>query len=369
MPFDPQLWRGRRVLLTGHTGFKGSWTALLLQRAGAQVTGLALAPSTEPSLHQVLSPWPGLESILHDIRDRDGVFDVVRRARPEIVIHMAAQALVRDSYRDPLATVSTNVMGTANLLEALRELPGLMAVLVVTSDKVYDNPGREVSLAEHAALGGHDPYSASKAAVEIITRGFARSFYAARGVPLCTARAGNVIGGGDWSRDRIAPDLWRAYDSGVPVELRYPDAVRPWQHVLDPVYGYLRLVEHMIASPKSAPAAMNFGPPPKPVRTVLQLAERFARTLGSENLWTIGRPEPHLQEDRFLFIDARLASETLGWRTALDVDTAIAWTAEWYKAFSERAEMRRVCSDQIEAYFARVRQQAEAPTSATGAAC
>ena len=352
-PLDAALWRGRRVLLTGHTGFKGAWMVLLLQRLGAQVTGVSLAPGEGPNLFDLLAPWPGLQHHVCDIRDAVALREVVGAARPEIVIHMAAQALVREAYADPVLTIDTNVMGTVHLLEHLRSVTGLAAVLVVTSDKVYENREAGIDFAEDAPLGGHDPYSASKAAAEILTSSYRRSFYADRGVSLVTARAGNVIGGGDWARDRLIPDLWRAYTGGAPVVLRNPASVRPWQHVLDPLHGYLRFVQQCLVSPETAPAALNFAPPRDPVRTVQEVAERFAEPLGAHGLWTRGEAPAALHESRFLSIDSTRAAQLLGWRACLGVDEAITWSADWYGACHAGQDMRAFSLRQIDAFAQR----------------
>jgi CDP-glucose 4,6-dehydratase len=348
---DPAEWAGKRVLLTGHTGFKGAWTALVLHRLGAQVTGIALPPDCAPSLHEVLGPWTGLRSIFCDICDRARLAELVRMAAPEIVIHMAAQPLVRRSYQDPVGTIETNVMGTVNLLEALRSSTGLQAILVITSDKVYENDESGAVLTEESPLGGHDPYSASKAAVEVLSAAYARSFFAARGVHVKTARAGNVIGGGDWATDRIIPDLWRAYSEGRPAELRHPGAIRPWQHVLDPVFGYLLYLQRALADGASLPPALNFGPAPEPTRTVLQLAEGFHRELGGPPFFIVGQANASMKEKDFLSIDATLAQKTLGWRPVLDVDSAIAWTSGWYKAFRDGQDVLTYSNQQIDAYI------------------
>jgi len=344
-----EFWKNRRVLLTGHTGFKGAWTALLLDRLGAETTGIALAAPTTPSLFEILKPWRRLNSVLCDIRHREQLDEAICAANPEIVIHMAAQPLVRRSYRDPLETIETNVMGTVHLLESLRRVQGLKAVLVVTSDKVYENQKSTFPLAESSPLGGHDPYSASKAATELVAAAYARSFYADRDVAIKTARAGNVIGGGDWARDRIVPDLWRAYESKLAVELRHPEAVRPWQHVLDPLYGYLLYIERMVDD-RGLPPALNFGPGANSNTTVLQLAEHFAAALGAKDLWTVGEADEQLHENKLLNIDPSLAGITLGWRSVLDVDRAVRWTGDWYKAFRDGHVMRTVSIEQIEAY-------------------
>jgi CDP-glucose 4,6-dehydratase len=353
---DREHWKGRRVLVTGHTGFKGAWAALLLQHLGARVSGIALAPDTTPSLYQLLSPWDGLESSLVDVRDRDKLTQAVARAAPEFVIHMAAQPLVRQSYRDPVETIDVNVMGTVYLLEALRPLSTVKAIVVVTSDKVYENDQSGAVLSEDSRLGGHDPYSASKAATEIVCAAYARSFFAERGVALKTARAGNVIGGGDWANDRLIPDLWRAYTHARPTELRNPGAIRPWQHVLDPVCGYLSYLHSADVAPGETPDALNFGPPPEPTRTVLQLAEQFATQWGGPPFWILGRSDAHMKERQWLSISATAAQRTLGWRAILDVDLAIGWTAEWYQAFRDGEDVRKVCQRQVELYLDLVRE-------------
>ena len=350
---DPATWRGRKVLLTGHTGFKGAWMLLLLERLGAQVTGLSLAPDAAPHLFGTLAPWSGLQHNVCDVRDGAAVGAVVRAAQPEIVIHMAAQALVREGYAQPLKTIDTNVMGTVHLLEHLRTCAPLAAVLVVTSDKVYENREAGIDFAEDAPLGGHDPYSASKAAAEILTSAYRRSFFAARSVPVVTARAGNVIGGGDWASDRLIPDLWRAAVGGQPVFLRNPASVRPWQHVLEPLLGYLLFVQHCLTHPSTAPPSLNFAPPREPVRTVLEVARRFSFRLGGRDLWTVGEGPAALHESRFLSIDSTSAARQLGWRSHLPVDEAIDWSASWYQACRAGLDMRAFSLRQIDDFAVR----------------
>ncbi len=347
---DRSFWSGRRVLLTGHTGFKGSWMALLLEHLGARVTGFALPPDTNPSLFEMLSPWPALASHTGDIRNAASFGEVITAAQPEIVIHMAAQPLVRRSYAEPVFTFETNVMGTVYLLEALRGVPALKVALVVTSDKVYENHELGIAFAENAPLGSRDPYSASKAAAEILTRSYGHSFFACRNIPVVCARAGNVIGGGDWAADRLIPDLWRAYVSREQVNLRYPEAVRPWQHVLDPVFGYLLYIEHLMRHGHDAPLAMNFGPPEAAVCTVREVAEQFKRIMGSEG-WRAGSADPHLKESGYLAINPSLARDTLGWESLLGVDDAIGWTLDWYKACRDKKDMREVSLHQLVQYL------------------
>ncbi len=345
------FWNKKRILLTGHTGFKGSWIALLLESMGAEVYGVSLQPNTDPSLYEILKPWANMTSVYCDIRDRERLAETVATSAPEIVIHMAAQPLVRESYHKPVETFDSNIMGTVHLLEALRSAPNLAAVLVITSDKVYANDNSGIAMTESSPLGGHDPYSASKAATEIVTASYAKSFFSDRGIPVCTVRAGNVIGGGDWAKDRIIPDLWRAYSNNQPVELRYPEAVRPWQHVLDPIHGYLLYLEHIILSPENLPKSLNFGPPTEITRTVLDLAERFSEALGAHSLWTTEKSEELLQESKLLSIDSSLAKLHLGWKAVLDTDSTILWTCEWYKAYRDGSDMREFSNKQIKAFF------------------
>jgi len=346
----PDFWRGRRVLLTGHTGFKGAWAWAWLARLGAEVTGFALAPGTDPNLSVLLGVAEHPRSVLGDLRDGGALAAVVARSRPQVVLHMAAQALVRRGYAAPLETFDVNVTGTLRLLEALRGSPGLQATLVVTSDKVYENDGSGRAFAEEDRLGGADPYSASKAACEIATAAFARSYGPELGGPVATVRAGNVIGGGDWSADRILPDLWRAQRAGVPVALRYPEATRPWQHVLEPLAGYLDYAE-ALSGGRVAARALNFGPAeaePVPVRAV---AEAFQAALGlpGERGWVLA-PGAHPREAPALAIDARRAAALLPWRPRLSAEDAIAWSARWYGAFDRGEEMRGFTAAQIAAY-------------------
>ncbi|MBE9554450.1 MAG: CDP-glucose 4,6-dehydratase, partial [Proteobacteria bacterium] len=312
---NPEFWQGRRVLLTGHTGFKGGWAALWLARLGAEVHGLSLEPESEPNLFAILGDWSAISSRIGDIRDRETLRRTVADARPEIVIHMAAQALVRRSYREPGETTDTNVMGTVNLLDALRGADGLMAVLVVTSDKVYENREDGHAMSETDPLGGDDPYSASKAAAEIVTAAMTRSFFEEYGVPVATARSGNVIGGGDFSEDRLVPDLWRAGRASRPLVLRYPLATRPWQHVLDPVNGYLAYIEKLAAGACDR-RALNFGPDNAETMTVAAVAEQMMEHLGMEHTWEQDTGK-HPKEKQTLTLDASLAADAIGWRPAL----------------------------------------------------
>jgi CDP-glucose 4,6-dehydratase len=318
------------VLLTGHTGFKGSWLALWLQRLGARVHALSLPPATDPSHWSLL----GLDvaETTGDIRDPEVVRRVVAQAQPEIVFHMAAQSLVRTSYRDPLATWSSNVMGTAHVLDACREAPGLRAIVVVTSDKCYENTETAVPFREDDRLGGRDPYSASKAATELVAASYRESFYSnGQRALVATARAGNVIGGGDWSADRLVPDLVRAVGAGRPLEVRNPQAVRPWQHVLEPLSGYLALGERLLAHEESAASAWNFGPADSDSRTVQAVLEGMHRAWPQVRWESSGGDHPH--EAGVLRLDSSKAQSGLDWRPVWALDDALARTAKWYEAF------------------------------------
>lgn len=348
---ERQFWAGQRVLLTGHTGFKGAWASLWLERLGAEVHGLALAPDQVPDLYSQLAPFAGATSTIADIRDADAVRAAVAAARPTLVLHMAAQPLVRRSYAEPLATLATNVMGTAHLLDALRDGPEIKAALIVTTDKVYRNDGGGQRFAEADRLGGHDPYSASKAGAELVAATYADSFLTPRGVAVATARAGNVVGGGDWSADRLVPDAWRAARAGVPIALRYPQATRPWQHVLDCLAGYFACLEALATRP-DLPRAINFGPAADdPPVTVAEVADLLAAALGAATGW-VAQPGDHPREAPALALDATLAHATLGWTPRLPARDALAWSADWYRGFDAGTAARTLCRAQIEAFEA-----------------
>jgi len=347
MALSGEFWTGRRVLVTGHTGFKGAWAVRWLSRLGAKVTGLALAPESDPNLFQLLQPTTRLRSCIGDVRDRARVREVVSGCDPEIVLHMAAQALLPRAYRAPVETWSSNVVGTVTLLDELRDRAGLKAIVVVTSDKVYANRGRAEPFRETDRLGGDDPYSASKAATELAVAAWRASFGAA-GPPLATARAGNVIGGGDWSAERLVPDLVRALEARRPLELRQPDSTRPWQHVLDPLAGYLMLAQQL-AQGRPLPHALNFGPASDSVLATRIMVERLCQALGRSPDWR-HVPRPEIPEKRALALDAGLAERTLGWRARLAIGEAIVWTAQWYAAHRDGGAVAAVTDEQIERY-------------------
>lgn len=346
---DSRFWRNKRVLLTGHTGFKGSWAALWLSHLGADVTGLSLAPESEPNLYTLASVEQDLRSHLIDLRDRKAVNQCVRDADPEIVLHMAAQPLVRRSYVEPVENFSTNVMGTVHLLDALRTCENLDTVLVVTTDKVYENAESGIAFTEDDPLGGHDPYAASKAAAEIVVSSYARSFLAERGVKIATARGGNVIGGGDFSEDRIIPDVWRAACAGKPLVLRNPNAARPWQHVLDCLSGYFAYTRALSEGNVSA-TSLNFGPASDAEQLrVADLAESVQAALGVGEAWElVSYAGPH--EMSALSIDSSRARALLGWRDRVAGPRCVEWLADWYRALNHNENMRDFTLSQIAAY-------------------
>lgn len=343
-------WRGRRVLLTGHTGFKGSWAALWLKHAGAEVTGIGLAPGTTPALFELAGVAADVDHHLIDIaRQRETFAAEVAAARPEIVIHLAAQAILARGVREPVETFAVNTLGTAYLLNALRAVPGLKAVLVVTTDKVYETPARaNRPLREGDPLGGDTPYAASKAAAEHVTHAFAETYFEPLGIPVATARGGNVIGGGDFSEGRLIADIYRAVSAGETVVLRRPGATRPWQHVLDCLSGYFAYAA-ALASGTKVPRALNFGPGSTRAIQVRVLTEAMLAALGAASGWK-HVPEPSLVEVEELVIDSTLARETLGWSDRLPDDRAIAWTADWYRSLGRGDDMRVVTLAQIAAY-------------------
>ena len=349
---DAGFWHGRRVLLTGHTGFKGSWAALWLAVMGARVTGLSLAPEAGPNLFLLAEVETGLRSRICDLRDEAGLRSVVRDADPEIVLHMAAQPLVRQALKEPLPTIATNVLGTANLLDALRTSPDLRAVLVVTTDKVYENAERGVAFAEGDPLGGRDPYAASKAACEVVTSAMARSYFEPRGVAIATARGGNVIGGGDFAADRLIPDSVRAVKAGLPLALRYPLSIRPWQHVLDCLGGYLLYLEALAdkEQAETMPRSLNIGPAAAGL-TVSEVAKTMLEALGSSSAW-VQEPGDHPHEARLLTLDTSLARRMLDWSDRLPGRAALEATASWYRDWAGGMDMRARTLREIEAYMA-----------------
>jgi CDP-glucose 4,6-dehydratase len=346
-----EFFRGRSVLVTGHTGFKGGWLVHWLHALGARVSAFALAPETTPSLFELCRVADFCDSRFVDMRDAGAVAAAVARAQPEIVFHLAAQALVRRSYVEPLETFGANVMGTVHVLEACRNVEGLRAVVAITTDKCYENLEQLWPYRETDRLGGHDPYSASKAAAELVVASYRSSFLASRGVGVATARAGNVIGGGDWAAERLIPDIVRAAERGESVSLRRPNATRPWQHVLDPLHGYLMLARRLVEAPDEFAEAWNFGPAPGAV-TVGEVAERFVAALGRGRVTSEGTTGEGPHEAGLLAVDSTKARVRLGWRPRLGLDDAVRLTADWYGAYlADSGEALALVRRQIDEVF------------------
>ncbi len=353
-PFD---WRGKRVFLTGHTGFKGGWLALWLAKLGAEVRGYALEPATDPNLFTVARVGSALDDIRGDIRNAAALEPALRSFAPEVVFHLAAQPLVRASYDDPIGTYETNVIGTARVLDAIRRTPSVRAIVCVTTDKCYENKEWIWGYRESDPLGGYDPYSSSKACAEIVSAAYRQSYFptaklAEHKVALATARAGNVIGGGDWSLDRLIPDLLRGFLAGEPVRIRRPQAIRPWQHVLEPLHGYIRLAESLL-SPTPAPfaTAYNFGPSEDDARPVAWIAEKMTAFWGGGAQWVLD-PDPGVHEAGYLKLDASRARADLGWTPRLHLETALDWLVQWARAWHSGADMHAFTLAQIAAYEA-----------------
>lgn len=331
------FWQGKRVFLTGHTGFKGAWLTVWLHGMGASVQGYALAPETSPNMFTALGVGRLCKHTRGDVRDATKVSKTLRIFDPHVVIHMAAQALVRRGYREPLATFDTNVMGTATVLDACRGVKALRSVVVVTTDKCYENREWVYPYRECDSLGGHDPYSASKAGAELVAGAYRRSFFSTGAAAIATARAGNVIGGGDWSDDRLIPDAVRAFTSRKTLPIRSPHSVRPWQHVLDPLNGYLTLAQALYERGHSVPPSFNFGPPADEARTVGEVIDAFARAWGGKAAWKHVAPKAAPHEAGLLMLDPSLAHRDLGWRPRFTFDDSLRNTAQWYRKFHGRA--------------------------------
>jgi CDP-glucose 4,6-dehydratase len=347
-------WKDRQVFLTGHTGFKGSWLSLWLNALGAEVSGYALEPPTRPSLFEQAGVAGSIRSMSADIRDFPRLKSAIQDSRPEVVIHMAAQSVVRRGYEDPIETYSSNVMGTVNLLEALRQLGYPCVVVNVTSDKCYRNNEWVWGYRENEPLGGHDPYSNSKACAELVTEAFCDSYFHAEGpgrfkIGVASARAGNVIGGGDWTEHQLIPDLIRSFLENKPCLIRSPTAIRPWQFVLEPLRGYLMIAERLAEDPARYGAAWNFGPAEDDAKPVKWIAERVAKAWGREASWR-NDSIAHPKEANYLKLDASKAKSELGWEPVLPLGAALDWIVEWYQAFQEGGDVGRLTREQIERY-------------------
>lgn len=346
----PGFWRGKRVLLTGHSGFKGAWMALGLHRLGAQVTGVSLPPATSPNLFSLADIQTITDSHFCDIREAAALAVLIKKVQPEIVFHLAAQALVHASYRDPLTTFATNVQGTANVLDALRPLDSVRAVVAVTTDKVYQNLEQPYPYRETDALGGHDPYSASKAAAEIVIASYRDSYLAEKNIAVASARAGNVIGGGDWSEDRLIPDAVRAWNANLPLQIRRPQAIRPWQHVLEPLSGYIKLAEHLWQQPTLA-GTYNFGPETHEAATVREVVQLAQSDYGKGQVaWGDGSEGPH--EAGWLALEIAKARTMLGAKPRWSLAEAVQRTMHWYRQQHDGADARALCQSDIAAYEA-----------------
>jgi CDP-glucose 4,6-dehydratase len=349
------FWRGKRVLVTGHTGFKGSWLSLWLARLGAQVEGLALPPPTQPSCFEAAGVGRRIQSHIGDIRDAAAVLRHFRRQQPEIVFHLAAQALVRLSHRDPVGTYLTNVMGTVHVLDATRQTGSARVIVVVTSDKCYENREQLWGYREGDAMGGHDPYSSSKGCTELVAAAYRRSYFENPNHPrtrLATARAGNVIGGGDWAEDRIVPDCLRALARGQTIIIRRHNAVRPWQHVMEPLAGYLALAQKLWHDDPGVGPAYNFGPYDSEIQPVSAIVSKIVDLWGGGSWKT--EPTDNLHEAGLLALDSTLARSELGWRPQLSIPEALGLTIEWFRAYQNGCAMDEVTWRQIEQYEARV---------------
>ncbi len=346
---DPDFWRGKRVLLTGHTGFKGSWIALWLQSMEVDLHGMGLAPPTNPALFDVARVAEGMDHQITDIRDYEKVHYLVAAIRPEIIIHMAAQPLVRLSYQQPIDTYATNVMGTVHVLEAARQAGSVRAIVNVTTDKCYDNKEWVWGYREDEPMGGHDPYSSSKGCAELVSNAYRKSFFGAEGVAMATARAGNVIGGGDWAADRLVPDVLRALGKREPVQIRNPHAVRPWQHVLEPLSGYLLLAERLWDDGPTYAEGWNFGPRDEDAQPVQWIVEQLCTSWGQGARW-VRQPGDHPHEASYLKLDISKARQRLDWAPRWSLQNALTRITEWHQAWLGGADMRALCLQQIHQY-------------------
>ena len=347
---NTNFWRGKSVFLTGHTGFKGSWLSLWLQSLGAEVHGFALEPPTTPNLFSVAQVAAGIASnTIGDIRDLATVQKAMYEAQPEIVIHMAAQSLVRLSYKEPVETYATNIMGTVHVLESARHTQSIKTILVITTDKCYENKERQFGFSENEPMGGHDAYSSSKGCAELVTAAYRTSFFQQQGIAIATARAGNVIGGGDWATDRLVPDILRAFEKNQPVLIRNPHAIRPWQHVLEPLSGYLSLVEHLHTQGEPFAEGWNFGPKDEDARSVEWIVEYLVGIWGNGASWQQDdRFHPH--ETSYLKLDISKAKTRLSWQPLWSLETALEKITAWHQSWLQHDDMKQLCLWQIQQY-------------------
>lgn len=351
---EKNFWKARNVLITGHTGFKGSWLSLWLQRKGAHVIGYSLPAPTKPSLFEVARVADGMTSITGDVRDLSHLKTVFNEYKPEVIIHLAAQPIVRYSYLNPVDTYSTNIMGTVNLLEAIRLSESARVALIITSDKCYQNREWVWGYRENDPMGGNDPYSSSKGCAELVTAAYRKSFFADNKANencalVASTRAGNVVGGGDWAKDRLIPDIINAFMDDLPVIIRYPNAIRPWQHVLEPLRGYLLLAEKLWTNGRRFCGGWNFGPDDKDARPVSWVADCLTKLWGGNAIWkTDSTIQPH--EDTYLKLDCTKAKSLLEWSPYISLDTTLEWIVEWYQAYTSKNDMRQATEDEISRY-------------------
>jgi len=350
---DSQFWKEKKVLLTGHTGFKGSWLSLWLQKVGTNLIGYSKSIPTEPSLFESANVENGMTSIIGDVCDYPKLENTIKEFKPEIVIHMAAQSILPESYKTPIETYETNVMGTVNLLESVRKTGGVRVILNVTSDKCYQNTKSSGSYKEDDPMGGYDPYSSSKGCAELVTTSFRNSFfnptnYSNHGVALASARAGNVIGGGDWAPFRLIPDFMRSMLDGKTFMIRHPNAVRPWQYILDPLNGYLLLTEKLWTQGPDFSEGWNFGPSEKDVKPVKWIIENLSKSWEAEI--NVQQNTNDFHEENFLNLDSSKARKNLGWSTKMELGTALEWTSNWYKQYQQKSDLRKFTEKQIDSY-------------------
>jgi len=343
---NPGFWKGKKVLVTGHTGFKGSWLSIWLQHLGAKVVGVSLDPPTEPSLYQQANVAAGMTSLREDIRNGSAIKQLFQQYQPEIVFHLAAQPLVRYSYKKPVETYETNVMGTLHVLEAIRSIDTVQASILITTDKCYENREWYWGYREIDPMGGHDPYSSSKGATELLIASYRESYLS----NIASARAGNVIGGGDWAEDRIIPDIIRAFQQNKIVEIRNPHAIRPWQHVLEPLSGYMQLAEQIIDNSEEYAEAWNFGPKEEDAKPVEWIAEQMAKQWGNSANWKIDQAN-HPHEANYLKLDCSKAHAKLNWEPKWNLQTALQKIIEWHKLDPSTGNYKKICIEQIEEYM------------------
>jgi CDP-glucose 4,6-dehydratase len=343
------FWHGRKVLVTGHTGFKGSWLNLWLQAMGVELRGIALQPPSTPALFTVAQVAQDMDSCIADIRDASTIARLVKEFQPEIIIHMAAQPLVRLSYQQPIETYATNVMGTVHVLEAARHSGSVRAIVNITTDKCYENREWAWGYREDEAMGGHDPYSSSKGCAELVSSAYRKSFLKDAGIAIATARAGNVIGGGDWALDRLVPDTLAAIEKSLTVQIRNPLAIRPWQHVLEPLSGYLLLAEKLYEQGQAFAEGWNFGPRDDDARPVKWIVEHLCQSWGEGSSWK-SQPGDHPHEANFLKLDISKAKQRLHWEPRWSLEQALDRTTDWHRAWLQGQDMRSICLQQINQY-------------------